>query len=180
MIGHKKYFCAQSESSSFRVPFVTSYSKVFSPPNSLIACSPFIYLLVQESFPRSKSAIETRTMKPKKDSKFSMFVNQPEKASTEKIRLWTNRRQIPELQSTIISESIPCTWAFFVRVVSLSRNTGSLQLYRTREFLLHGLDKYGERAAGRLQTATHICTSHPFRGKATLLALVLCQFAWAP
>ena len=30
VIGHKKYFCAQSESSSFRVPFVTSYSKVFT------------------------------------------------------------------------------------------------------------------------------------------------------
>ena len=57
-----------------------------------LACSPFIYLLVQESFPRSKSAIEAGTMKPKKNSKFSMFVNQPEKASTEKIRLWTNRR----------------------------------------------------------------------------------------
>ena len=28
----------------------------------------------------------------KKTSKFRMFVNQPEKASTEKIRLWTNRR----------------------------------------------------------------------------------------
>ena len=30
VIGHKKYFCAQSESRSFRVPFVTSYSKVFT------------------------------------------------------------------------------------------------------------------------------------------------------
>ena len=30
VIGHKKYFCAQSESSSFSVPFVTSYSKVFT------------------------------------------------------------------------------------------------------------------------------------------------------
>ena len=30
VIGHKKYFCAQSESSSFRVPFGTSYSKVFT------------------------------------------------------------------------------------------------------------------------------------------------------
>ena len=30
VIGHKKYFCAQSESSSLRVPFVTSYSKVFT------------------------------------------------------------------------------------------------------------------------------------------------------
>ena len=88
----QKYFCAQSESSSFRVTFVTSYSKLFSP-NFLLACSPFIHLLMQESFPRSKSAIETRTMKPKKKpTKFSMFVNQPEKASTEKIRLWTNRR----------------------------------------------------------------------------------------
>ena len=28
----------------------------------------------------------------KKTSKFRMFVNQPEKASAEKIRLWTNRR----------------------------------------------------------------------------------------
>ena len=92
VIGHKKYFCAQSESSSFRVTFVTSYSSVFSA-NFFLACSPFIYLLMQESFPRSKSAIETRTMKPKKkNSKFSMFVNQPEKASTEKLRLWTNRR----------------------------------------------------------------------------------------
>ena len=34
--------------------------------NFLLACSPFIHLLMQESFPRSKSAIETRTMKPKK------------------------------------------------------------------------------------------------------------------
>ena len=38
----------------------------------------------------------------------------------------------------------------------VSRNTGSLQLYRTWEFLLHGLDTYAERAGGRLQTATHI------------------------
>ena len=42
--------------------------------------------------------------------------------------------------------SLPC----------VSRNPGLLQLYRTWEFLLHGLDKYAERAAGRLQTATHI------------------------
>ena len=85
-------FCAQSESSSFRVTFVTSYSKVFTS-HFLLACSPFIYLLMQESFPRSKSAIETRTMKPKKKTtNLSMFVNQPGKASTEKIRLWTNRR----------------------------------------------------------------------------------------
>ena len=86
----QKYFCAQSESSPFCFTFVTSYSKVFT--DSLIACSPFIYLLVRESFPRSRSANERRTMKPKKISKFSMFVNQPEKASTEKIRLWTNRK----------------------------------------------------------------------------------------
>ena len=39
---------------------------------------------------------------------------------------------------------------------SVSRNTGSLQLYQTWEFLLHGLDKYAERAGGRLQTATQI------------------------
>ena len=38
----------------------------------------------------------------------------------------------------------------------ISRNTGALQLYRTWEFLLHRLDKYTERAGGRLQTATHI------------------------
>ena len=56
---------AQSESSSFRVTFVTSYTKLFSA-NFLLACSPFIHLLMQESFPRSKSAIETRTMKPTK------------------------------------------------------------------------------------------------------------------
>ena len=36
------------------------------------------------------------------------------------------------------------------------RNPALLKLYRTWEFLLHGLDKYAERAAGRLQTATHI------------------------
>ena len=68
VIGHKNIFCAQSESSSFRVTFVTSYSKVFTAKlfARLFACSPFIYLLVQESFPRSKNAIETRTMKPKK------------------------------------------------------------------------------------------------------------------
>ena len=55
-------------------------------------CSPVphfnTYLLVQESFPRSKSAIETRTMKPKKKSKFRMFVNQPEKASTDRQSLF--------------------------------------------------------------------------------------------
>ena len=38
----------------------------------------------------------------------------------------------------------------------VSRKTGSLQLYRTWKFLLHGLDTYAERAGGRLQTATHI------------------------
>ena len=38
----------------------------------------------------------------------------------------------------------------------VSRNTGSLQLYRKWELLLHGLDKYTEQAGGRLQTATHI------------------------
>ena len=65
VIGHKNIFCVQSESSSFRVTFVTSYSKLFSA-NFLLACSPFIHLLMQESFPRSKSAIETRTMKPTK------------------------------------------------------------------------------------------------------------------
>ena len=30
MIGHKNIFCAQSESSSFRVTFVTSYSKLLA------------------------------------------------------------------------------------------------------------------------------------------------------
>ena len=38
----------------------------------------------------------------------------------------------------------------------VSRNTCSLQLYRTWEFLLHGQNKYAERAGGQLQTATHI------------------------
>ena len=38
----------------------------------------------------------------------------------------------------------------------LGRNTGSLQLYRTWEFLLHGLDKFAKWVGGRLQTATHI------------------------
>ena len=85
----QKIFLCPIRVQLFSCPFLI---RRCSPPNSLIACSPFIYLLVQESFPRSKSAIETRIMKPKKDSKFSMFVNQPEKASTEKIRLWTNRR----------------------------------------------------------------------------------------
>ena len=41
VIGHKNIFCVQSESSSFRVTFVTSYSKLFSA-NFLLACSPFI------------------------------------------------------------------------------------------------------------------------------------------
>ena len=87
VIGQKNICCAQSESSSFHVTFVTSYSKVFTA-KLFARVFAINYLLVQESFPRSKSAIETRTMKPKKKNfKFRMFVNQPEKASTEKIRL---------------------------------------------------------------------------------------------
>ena len=124
VIGHKKYFCVQSESSFFRVTFVTSYSKVFadklfdrSPVRLFAIC--LLVCPVQLSFPRSRSATERRTMKPKKISKFSMFVIKPEKASTEKIRLWTNRRYFRELQSTIIFEASLCTWAIFVRVVSL-------------------------------------------------------------
>ena len=91
VIGHKNIF-VPNQSPALFVLLSWLLIRRCSPPNPLIACSPFIYLLVQESFPRSKSAIETGTMKPKKNSKFSMFVNQPEKASTEKIRLWTNRR----------------------------------------------------------------------------------------
>ena len=89
----QKYFCAQSEFSPFHVTFVTSSSNVFT--DKLFDQLFMIYLLVhlmQESFPHSRSATERRIMKPKKISKFSKFVNQPEKASTEKIRLWTNRR----------------------------------------------------------------------------------------
>ena len=87
----QKYFCAQSESSSFHVTFVTSYSTEFTDKlfGRLFA---ILVRFLQESFPRSSTATERRTMKPKKISKFGMFVNQPEKASTEKIRLWTNRR----------------------------------------------------------------------------------------
>ena len=62
----QKYFCAQSESSSFRVTFVTSYSKVFTGKlfDRLFA---IFVRLVQESFPRSRSATQRRTMKPKKN-----------------------------------------------------------------------------------------------------------------
>ena len=62
----QKYFCAQSESSPFRVTFVTSYSKVFTDKlfDRLFA---IFVRLVQESFPRSRSATERRTMKPKKN-----------------------------------------------------------------------------------------------------------------
>ena len=61
----------------------------------------------------------------------------------------------------------------FVRVVSrVSRNTGSLQLYRTWEFLLHGLDKYAEWAAGRLQTSMLIYTFLNSRGKLFFRRLV--------
>ena len=79
------------ESSPFRVTFVTSYSKEVADKlfDRLFA---ILVRLLQESFPRSSSATERRTRKPKKISKFGVFVNQPEKASTEKIRLWTNRR----------------------------------------------------------------------------------------
>ena len=87
----QKHFCAQSESSPFRVTSVTSYSKEFAD-NLFDHLFAILVRLLQESFLRSSSATERRTMKPKKISKFSMFVNQPEKASTEKIRLWTNQR----------------------------------------------------------------------------------------
>ena len=43
VIGHKNIFCAQSESSSFRVTFVTFYSKVFTA--KLFARLFAIYLL---------------------------------------------------------------------------------------------------------------------------------------
>ena len=45
VIGHKNIFCAQSESSSFRVTFVTSYSKVFTA--KLFARLFAIYLLAR-------------------------------------------------------------------------------------------------------------------------------------
>ena len=89
VIGHKNIFCAQSESSSFLVTFMTSYSKVFTAKlfDRLFA----IYLLARaEEFPSIEN--ENHETEKKKTSKFSMFVNQPEKSSTEKIRLWTNRR----------------------------------------------------------------------------------------
>ena len=61
----QKNFCAQSESSPFRVAFVTSYSKVFTYKlfDRLFA---ILVRLVQESFPRSRSVTERRTIKPKK------------------------------------------------------------------------------------------------------------------
>ena len=61
----QKYFCAQSESSSFRVTFVTSYSKEFTVKlfDRLFA---ILVRFLQESFPRSSTATERRTMKPKK------------------------------------------------------------------------------------------------------------------
>ena len=63
----QKYFCAQSESSSFRVTFVTSYSKEFIDKlfDRLFA---ILVRFLQESFPRSSTATERRTMKPKKSS----------------------------------------------------------------------------------------------------------------
>ena len=83
--------CDWAQSSPFRVTFVTSYSKELADKlfDRLFA---ILVHLLQESFPRSSTATERRTMKPKKISKFGMFVNQPEKASTEKIGLWTNQR----------------------------------------------------------------------------------------
>ena len=45
VIGHKNIFCAQSEASSFRVTFVTSYSKVFTA--KLFARLFAIYLLAR-------------------------------------------------------------------------------------------------------------------------------------
>ena len=66
VIGHKNIF-VPNQSPALFVLLSWLLIRRCSPPNSLIACSPFIYLLMQESFPRSKSAIETRTMKPKKN-----------------------------------------------------------------------------------------------------------------
>ena len=67
VIGHKNMF-VPNQSPALFVLLSQLLIRRCSPPNSLIACSPFIYLLVQESFPRSKSAIETGTIKPKKTS----------------------------------------------------------------------------------------------------------------
>ena len=91
-IKHKNIFCAQSESSSFRVTFVTSYSNVFTA--KLFARLFAIYLLARAGeFPSiEKCHWNENHETEKKKSKFRMFVNQPEKASTEKIRLWTNLR----------------------------------------------------------------------------------------
>ena len=66
VIGHKNIFCAQSESSSFRVTFVTSYSNVFTAKHFARLIAILIFTCSWRSFPRSKSAIETRTMTPKK------------------------------------------------------------------------------------------------------------------
>ena len=64
--------------------------------------------------------------------------------------------------------SLPC----------VSRNPGLLQLYRTWEFLLHGLDKYAERAAGQLQTATHIDFAREVKVSNQSYFLPL-QYVWA-
>ena len=64
----QKYFCAQSESSPFRVTFVTSYSysKDFADKlfDRLFAT---LVRLLQESFPRSSSATERRTDETEKN-----------------------------------------------------------------------------------------------------------------
>ena len=59
---------------------------LWSPVRHLFTCS-----CRRVSLDR-KVPLKRESWNRKKTSKFSMFVNQPEKASTEKIRLWTNRR----------------------------------------------------------------------------------------
>ena len=66
----QKYFFVLNQSPALFVLLSWLLIRRCSPSNSLIACSPFIYLLLLlESFPRSKSAIETRTIKPRKKKK---------------------------------------------------------------------------------------------------------------
>ena len=92
---------------------------VWAPVRHSYTCPPRA-----EEFPSIEKYHWKENHETEKISKFSMFVNQPEKASTDEIRLWTPEYYNFRVKSMHLGHFSSCSLS------CVSRNTGSLQLYQ--------------------------------------------------
>ena len=99
-----------------------------SPTNCLIACSPYIYL------PTSYGRVSLNREVPLKEEPRICVNRENQTVDYSKVNSWTPEYDNFRIESMHLGLFRSCSLS------GISWNTGSLQLYRAWEILLHGLD----------------------------------------